>query len=174
MSICIAFCLICLSSLSTWICIVAERPWGSSKSFVLCVLEVRELWSLRLSRKMDINFDRKIISNTNRQYLVQDFPVARVSFQTKITLQFDESQNHFCRTSLEFLLKSIVFSLKFICIAFVWHKLQQRSINIMPFAPDARGDSFKELILTFYGPKRILQSIRSIRLNFSPAIILPI
>ena len=31
----------------------------------------------------------------------------------------------------------------------------------MPFAPDARGDSFKELILTFYSPKRILQSIRS-------------
>ena len=26
----------------------------------------------------------------------------------------------------------------------------------MPFAPDARGDSFKELILTFYSPKRIL------------------
>ena len=50
---------------------------------MFCVLEVRELWSLRLSRKMDINFDRKIISNTNRQYLVQDFPVARVSFQTK-------------------------------------------------------------------------------------------
>ena len=85
---------------------------------MLCVLEVRELWSLRLSRKMDINFDSKIISNTNRQYLVQEFPVARVSFQTKITLQFDESQNHFCRTSLEFLLKSIVFSLKFICITF--------------------------------------------------------
>ena len=41
---------------------------------------------------MDINFDRKIISNKNRQYLVQEFPVARVSFQTKITLQFDESQ----------------------------------------------------------------------------------
>ena len=141
---------------------------------MLCVLEVRELWSLRLSRKMDINFDRKIISNTNRQYLVQDFLETRASFQTKITLQFDESQNHFCRTSLEFLLKSIVFSLKFICIAFVWHKLQQRSINIMPFAPDARGDSFKELILTFYGPKRIVQSIRSIRLNSSPAIILPI
>ena len=32
----------------------------------------------------------------------------------------------------------------------------------MPFAPDARGDSFKELILTFYSPKRILQSMRSI------------
>ena len=77
--------------------------------FVLRLLEVRELWSLRLSRKMDIKFGRKIISNTNRQYLVQDFPVARVSFQTKITLQFDESQNHFCRTSLEFLLKSILF-----------------------------------------------------------------
>ena len=76
---------------------------------MLRLLEVRELWSLRLSRKMDIKFGRKIISNTNRQYLVQDFPVARVSFQTKITLQFDESQNHFCRTSLEFLLKSIVF-----------------------------------------------------------------
>ena len=44
----------------------------------------------------------------------------------------------------------------------------------MPFAPDARGDSFKELILTFYSPKRILQSIRSIRLNSLPAIILPI
>ena len=86
---------------------------------MLRMLVVRELWSLWLSRKMDINFDRKIISNTNRQYLVQDFPVARVSFQTKITLQFDESQNHFCRTSLEFLLKSIVFSLKFICIALV-------------------------------------------------------
>ena len=61
---------------------------------MLCVLEVRELWALRLSRRMVINFDRKIISNTNRQYLVQDLPVARVSFQTKITLQFDESQNH--------------------------------------------------------------------------------
>ena len=44
---------------------------------------------------MDINFDRKIISNTNRQYLVQDFPVFRVSFQTKITLLFDESQTIF-------------------------------------------------------------------------------
>ena len=31
---------------------------------------------------MDINFDRKIISNTNRQYLVQDFLETRVSFQT--------------------------------------------------------------------------------------------
>ena len=139
-----------MSSLSTWICIVAERPWGWSKMCVLLMLAVRELWSLWLSRKMDINFDRKMISNTNRQYLVQDFLETRVSFRTKITLQFDESQNHFCRTSLEFLLKSIVFSLKFICIAFVWHKLQQRSINIMPFAPDARGDSFKELILTFF------------------------
>ena len=28
----------------------------------------------------------------------------------------------------------------------------------MPFAPDARGDSFKKLILTFYSPKRILVS----------------
>ena len=44
----------------------------------------------------------------------------------------------------------------------------------MPFAPDTRGDSFKELILTFYSPKRILKSIRSIRLNSLPAIILPI
>ena len=123
---------------------------------------------------MDINFDSKIISNTNRQYLIQDFLEARVSFQTKVTLQFDESQNHFCRTSFEFLLKSIVFSLKFVCIAFVWHKLQQRSINIMPFAPDARGDSFKELTLAFYGPKCILQSICSIRLNSAPAIILPV
>ena len=85
---------------------------------MLRMLVVRELWSLWLSRKMDINFDRKIISNTNRQYLVQDFLETRASFQTKITLQFDESQNHFCRTSLEFLLKSIVFSLKFICITF--------------------------------------------------------
>ena len=42
----------------------------------------------------------------------------------------------------------------------------------MPFAPDARGDSFKELILTFYSPKRIFQSIRSTRLNSLPAIIL--
>ena len=50
---------------------------------MLRLLEVRELWSLRLSRKMGINFDRKSISNTNRPYLVQDFPVARVSFQTK-------------------------------------------------------------------------------------------
>ena len=37
---------------------------------MLRMLVVRELWSLWLSRKMDINFDRKIISNTNRQYLV--------------------------------------------------------------------------------------------------------
>ena len=44
----------------------------------------------------------------------------------------------------------------------------------MPFAPDARDASFKELILTFYNPKRILQPIRSIRLNSLPAIILPI
>ena len=44
----------------------------------------------------------------------------------------------------------------------------------MPFAPNARCGSFKELILTFYSPKRILQSIRSIRLNSLPAIILPI
>ena len=80
---------------------------------------VRKLWSLWLSRKMDINFDRKIISKTNRQYLVQDFLETRVSFQTKITLQFNGSQNQFCRTSLEFLVKSIVFSLKFICSAFV-------------------------------------------------------
>ena len=85
---------------------------------MLRMLVVRELWSLWLLRKMDINFDRKIISNTNRQYLVQDFLEARVSFQIKITLKFYESQNHFCRTSLEFLLKSMVFSLKFICIAF--------------------------------------------------------
>ena len=80
---------------------------------------VRKLWSLWLSRKMDINFDRKIISKTNRQYLVQDFLETRVSFQTKIMLQFNGSQNQFCRTSLEFLVKSIVFSLKFICSAFV-------------------------------------------------------
>ena len=44
----------------------------------------------------------------------------------------------------------------------------------MPFALDTRGDSFKELILTFYSPKRIFQSIRSTRLNSLPAIILPI
>ena len=44
----------------------------------------------------------------------------------------------------------------------------------MPFAPDARGDTLKELILTFYSPKRILQAIRSITLNSLPAIILPI
>ena len=44
----------------------------------------------------------------------------------------------------------------------------------MPFALDTRSDSFRELILTFYSPKRILQSIRSIRLNSLPAIILPI
>ena len=66
------------------------------------------------------------------------------------------------------------FSLKFISITFVWHELQKRSISIIPFAPDARGDSFKELILLFYSPKRILQSIRSIRSNSLPAIILPI
>ena len=66
------------------------------------------------------------------------------------------------------------FSLKFIGITFVWHELQKGSISIMPSAPDARGDSFKELILTFYSPKRILQSIRSLRLNSLSAIILPI
>ena len=44
----------------------------------------------------------------------------------------------------------------------------------MPFAPDARGDTLKELILTFCSPKRILQAIRSITLNSLPAIILPI
>ena len=44
----------------------------------------------------------------------------------------------------------------------------------MPSAPDARGDSFKELVQTFYSPKRILQSIRPIRLNSLSAIILPI
>ena len=44
----------------------------------------------------------------------------------------------------------------------------------MPFALDARGDTLKELILTFYSPKRILQAIRSITLNSLPAIILPI
>ena len=82
--------------------------------------------------------------------------------------------NIFAGLQLEFLLKSFVFSLKFICITFAWHELQKGSISIMPFAPDARGDSFKELILTFYGPKRILQSIRSIRLNSLPAIILQI
>ena len=49
---------------------------------MLRMLVVRELWSLWLSRKMGINFDRKIISNTNRQYLVQDFLETRVSFQT--------------------------------------------------------------------------------------------
>ena len=136
---------------------------------MLCVLEVRELWSLRLSRKMDINFDRKIISNTNRQYLVQDFTVCRVSFQTKITPQFDESQNHFCRIFLEFLLKSFVF--------FLSNSSALRLFDMnykVPLAPDARGDSFKELILTFYSPICILQSIRSIRLNYLPAIILPI
>ena len=62
---------------------------------MLCVLEVRELSALRLSRRMDINFDRKIISNTNRQYLVQDFLEARVSFQIKITLQFYEVKTIF-------------------------------------------------------------------------------
>ena len=82
--------------------------------------------------------------------------------------------NIFSGLQLEFLLKSFVFSLKFICITFAWHELQKGSISIMHFAPDARGDSFKELILTFYSPKRILQSIRSIRLNSLPAIILPI
>ena len=82
--------------------------------------------------------------------------------------------NIFAGLQLEFLLKSFVFSLKFICITFAWQELQKGSISIMPFAPDARGDSFKELILTFYSPKRILQSIRSIRLNSLPAIILPI
>ena len=51
---------------------------------MLRMLVVRELWSLWLSHKMDINFDRKIISNTNRQYLVQDFLETRVSFQTNI------------------------------------------------------------------------------------------
>ena len=86
---------------------------------MLRMLVVRKLWSLWLSRKMDTNFDRKIISKMNRQYLVQDFLETRVSFQTKITLQFDESQNQFCRTSLEFLVKSNVFSLKFICSVFV-------------------------------------------------------
>ena len=44
----------------------------------------------------------------------------------------------------------------------------------MPFAPDARGDTLKELILTFYSPKRILPAIRSITLNSLTAIILPI
>ena len=44
----------------------------------------------------------------------------------------------------------------------------------MPFAPNARGDTLKVLILTFYGPKRIFQAIRSITLNSLPAIILPI
>ena len=63
----------------------------------------------------------QINSNTNRQYLLEDFLEASVSFQTKITQQVDESQKHFCWTCLEFLLESIVFSLKFICIAFVWH-----------------------------------------------------
>ena len=29
------------------------------------------------------------------------------------------------------------------------------SISIMPFAPDARGDTFKESILAFYSPRRI-------------------
>ena len=62
---------------------------------MLRMLVVRELWSLWLSRKMDINFDRKIISNTNRQYLVQDFLEARVSFQIKITLQFYEVKTIF-------------------------------------------------------------------------------
>ena len=47
----------------------------------------------------------------------EDFFEARVSFQTKITQQVAESQNHFYWTGLEFLLKAIVFSLDFIRIA---------------------------------------------------------
>ena len=162
-----------MSSLSTWICIVAERPWGSSKSFVLCVLEVRELWSLRLSRKMDINFDRKSISNTNRQYLVQDFPVARVSFQTKNYTTVWWKSKPFLPDFPRILTEVHRFFSQ-IHLHCVWHELQNGSITIMPFALDARGDTLKELILTFYSPKRILQAIRSITLNSLPAIILPI
>ena len=60
---------------------------------MLRMLVVRELWSLWLSRKMDINFDRKIISNTNRQYLVQDFLETRVSFQTNQIQNLPLKQN---------------------------------------------------------------------------------
>ena len=91
---------------------------------------------------MDINFDRKIISKTNRQYLVQDFLETRVSFQTKITLQFNGSQNQFCRTSLEFLVKSIVFSLKFICSAFVWHYITTTIYKYNAFCTRRKGRQF--------------------------------
>ena len=47
----------------------------------------------------------------------EDFFEARVSFETRITQQVAESQNHFYWTCLEFLLKSIVLSLNFIRIA---------------------------------------------------------
>ena len=44
---------------------------------------------------MDINFDRKIISNTNRQYLVQDFLETRVSFHW-IMLNHYKISDGFC------------------------------------------------------------------------------
>ena len=135
-----------------------------SKKFVFRVLDVRELWSLWLSRKMKPYKLWQINSNTNRQYLLEDFLEASVSFQTKITQQVDESQNHFCWTCLEFSLKSIVFfsQIHLHCVCLTW---QKRSISIMPFAPDARGDTFKESILAFYSPRRITP-VNPFRLNF--------
>ena len=55
------------------------------------MFDVHELWSLWLSRKMELCKLWQTNSNTNRQYLLEDFLEAKASFQTKITREVDES-----------------------------------------------------------------------------------
>ena len=49
------------------------------------------IMALWLSRKMKPYKLWQINSNTNRQYLLEDFLEAKASFQTKITREVDES-----------------------------------------------------------------------------------
>ena len=80
--------------------------------------------SIYLNYTVNISF-KPVLSRKMKSYKLwqinsnfEDFFEARVSFETKITQQVAESENHFYWTCLEFLLKSIVLSLNFIRIAF--------------------------------------------------------
>ena len=77
----------------------------------------------------------------------EDFFEARVSFETRITQQVAEP---FLLDS-PWILTEVYRSFSQLhphCV--VWHELQKWSISILPFAPDARGDTSKELIFTIY------------------------
>ena len=91
MKIYIASCLICLSSLSTWICIVALKPVSFEQIVCIAYTWRPRIMALWLSRKMKPYKLWQINSNTNRQYLLEDFLEAKASFQTKITREIDES-----------------------------------------------------------------------------------